>query len=308
MTETALGSGCGTGTAPGFIPGQVRTGHARAEQVGATHARAEQMRAAHDELYRDGVVGLRGAFDRDWVVQLARDVEVAFAQARERPRGTVGRGPNRHYVEIHPQQLRGFLGLVDHPWITALSQAVIGADYEIVEIGFDVPLPGAVDQPWHRDFPMPPETRAERRLTSLAFNVTTVDTTPDMGPFEIAPGTQWDDDADFDHQMFPPRLAYLRYEQLAVRKLPRMGDISARSALAIHRGTANHSRLARPVLVLGVDHAGSDSAERHDMAVSADFWAGLPQRVREHLHCQVVEKLHPVTQKHTIEGLIMGAS
>jgi hypothetical protein len=44
------------------------------------------------------------------------------------------------------------------------------------------------------------------------------------------------------------------------------------------------------------------------MAVSADFWAGLPQRVREHLYCQVVDELHPVTQKHTIEGLIMGAS
>jgi hypothetical protein len=29
----------------------------------------------------------------------------------------------------------------------------------------------------------------ERRLTSLAFNITTVDTTDEMGPFEIAPGT-----------------------------------------------------------------------------------------------------------------------
>ena len=39
---------------------------------------------------------------------------------------------------------------------------------------------------------MPAVTRAEGRLNSLAFNLTGVDTTDDMGPFEIAPGTQFD--------------------------------------------------------------------------------------------------------------------
>jgi hypothetical protein len=29
-----------------------------------------------------------------------------------------------------------------------------------------------------------------------------------MGPFEIAPGTQFDDSPDFDHGMFPPRSHY----------------------------------------------------------------------------------------------------
>src|SRR3712207_7225959 len=44
---------------------------------------------------------------------------------------------------------------------------------------------GAQNQPWHRDFPSPPETYEGRRLTSLAFNLTAVDTAEDMGPFEI---------------------------------------------------------------------------------------------------------------------------
>ena len=188
---------------------------------------AEAVRA----LYTDGVVGRKGAFSREFVQALGEDVMAAFAEARSRPHGAVGRGPNRWYVEIHPQALRGFVELASHPWVQAVSEAVLGPDYRIVEVGFDIPFPGAMNQPWHRDFPSPPETRDERRLTSLAFNVTTVDTAEDMGPFEIALGTQFDDSPDFEHGMFPPKSYYPRYEERAVRKYPQVGDISARSAL-----------------------------------------------------------------------------
>jgi hypothetical protein len=44
-------------------------------------------------------------------------------------------------VEIHPQALRGFVELVEHPWFRAVSEAVLRPDYLIVEVGFDVPLP-----------------------------------------------------------------------------------------------------------------------------------------------------------------------
>lgn len=261
-----------------------------------------------EALYGDGIVARKGAFPVEWVDQVAEDVQVAFEEARGRPGGAVGRGPQRWYVEVHPEQLRGFVELVTHPWVTAVCEAVLGADYEIVEVGFDVPMPGAVDQPWHRDFPMPQPTRDERRLTSLAFNLTLVDTTPDMGPFEIAPGTQWDDDPSFDHGMFPPKSWYPRYLERAARKLPQRGDISARSALTIHRGTTNHSQLSRPVLVLGVDAPGAGNAEHHDLAVTRGYWETLPSAVRAHLKCPVVDELVPISQKHTIEGLVMGAA
>jgi hypothetical protein len=257
-------------------------------------------------LYTDGITARKGAFARDWIDRLDKDIDAAFHEALDRPGGAVGRGPNRYYVEIHPEQIHDFVGLADHPWVRTLCTAVLGPEYRIVELGFDVPLAGAVNQPWHRDFPMPEQTRTERRLTSLAFNVTTVDTEPDMGPFEIAPGTQWDDDAAFEHQMFPPKSAYPRYQERAVRKYPVRGDISARSALTIHRGTTNHSAKPRPVLVLGVDGPDADNAERHDMAVTHEYWANLPERVRAHLACRVVDELIPITQKHTIEGLVMG--
>jgi hypothetical protein len=41
--------------------------------------------------------------------------------------------------------------------------------------------------------------------------------------------------------------------------------------------------------------------------VTGDYYEAFPESVREHLVCRVVEKLEPVTQKHDIEGLVMGA-
>jgi ectoine hydroxylase-related dioxygenase (phytanoyl-CoA dioxygenase family) len=258
------------------------------------------------DLYTDGLTALKGAFSREWVAELGEDVMAAFDEARSRENGAIGRGPNRWYVEVHPEALRGFVELANHPWVRTVSEAVLGPEYTIVEVGFDIPFPGAMNQPWHRDFRSPPETHVERRLTSLAFNVTTVDTAEDMGPFEIALGTQFDDHPDFDHGMFPPKSFSDRYEERAVRKYPQMGDISARSALTIHRGTQNYSDKLRPVLVLGVDGPEANNSEHHDLAVTTQFWQTLPETLRGHLRCPVVAELTPITQKHDIEGLVMG--
>jgi ectoine hydroxylase-related dioxygenase (phytanoyl-CoA dioxygenase family) len=263
--------------------------------------------AIADSLTTDGIVACKGAFSREWAVQMREDIDVAFDEAVSRPGGAVGRGPERYYVEIHPEQLRGFVDLVTHPWVMAVSQTVLGPDYEVVEIGFDIPFPGAVNQPWHRDFPSPPETYEQHRLTSLAFNLTGIDTVPEMGPFEIAVGTQWERGEDWDHGMFPPKSQWPRFADIAVPKLPSMGDISARSALTVHRGTANVSQQARPVLVLGVDAPGAGHSELHDLMVTRDYHAALPDEARDHLSCRVVDELVPIVQKHTIEGLVMGA-
>lgn len=257
-------------------------------------------------LYGDGIIGLKGAFSREWVQTMREDMDAAYVAALKRPGGVVGRGPQRHYVEIHPEDIRGFVDLATHPWVTAVCETVLGADYKIVEIGFDVPNPGAETQPWHRDFPAPEETVRGRRLNSLAFNITGVDVVEAMGPFEIAPGTQWDDDAEFEHGQFPPKSLYPRYEARAQYKMPQMGDIAARSAITIHRGTPNRSNEARPVLVLGVDAPDARNAERHDLQITRRFWATLPDSLRTHLTCRLVDELEPIVQAHTIEGLIMG--
>ncbi|WP_419758138.1 phytanoyl-CoA dioxygenase family protein [Acidisoma sp.] len=260
-----------------------------------------------DILVRDGVVGKKGAFSRDWAERLREDMMTAFWEAIQRPGGAVGRGPRRWYVEVHPEAIGGFADLVAHPWVVAMCERVLGPDYQIVEIGFDTPFQGAKNQPWHRDFPSPPDTYEGHRITSLAFNLTGVDVTPDMGPFQVAPGTQWDDGRSWNHEMFPDRALWPRFEERAVKKYPQMGDISCRSALTMHRGTAHPSPIARPVLVLGVDAPGAGHAALHDMMVTRAFHDGLPQTVRDHLVCRVVDTLVPITQKHDIEGLVMGS-
>jgi hypothetical protein len=257
-------------------------------------------------LYRDGIVGKKGVFSREWVEQLREDMMTAFWEAIRRPGGAVGRGPRRWYIELHPQAISGFVDLVTHPWVTSICEHVLGPEYEIVEIGFDTPFQGAKAQPWHRDFPSTRESYEEHRITSLAFNITGVDVTQDMGPFEIAPGTQWDDGREWKAEMFPDPSLWPRFEERAVRKYPHMGDISCRSALTVHRGTPHPSPIARPVLVLGVDAPGAGHAALHDMMVTRDFHAALPDSVRQHLVCRVVDKLEPITQKHDIEGLVMG--
>ena len=177
---------------------------------------------------------------------------------------------------------------------------------QIVEIGFDIPFPGASYQPWHRDFPAPEETLTGRRLNSLAFNLTTVDVTPEMGPFEVAVGTQWDRPEGFAHGMFPPKSLYARYQARAQQKIARRGDISARSALTIHRGTPNRSQVERPALVLGVDAPDARNAERHDLQFTRNYYDTLPEQITRHVTCRVVDELEAIVQAHTIEGLVMG--
>lgn len=255
-------------------------------------------------LYGDGIIALKAAFDTAFADRLREDIETLFAEAQQVPGGALPRGPERFYVEVQPERIRGFVEIATHPWFVAVCESVLGPDYRIVEIGFDIPFPGAEDQPWHRDFAVPEATTKGRRLNSLAFNLTAVDTLPEHGPFEVAPGTQWDQFEGCDKGMFPPRELWPRYQARAVQKLPQRGDISARSALTVHRGTANRSNQARPVLVVGVDAPDATNAAHHDLQVTQAYLDSLPARVRDHLSCRVVDKLVPVVQHHVIEGLL----
>jgi hypothetical protein len=189
-------------------------------------------------LYGDGIIGLRGAFSPAWADRLAEDIWHCFEEAKAVPGGALPRGPERFYVEVQPEKIAGFIDIATHPWFVAVCRSVLGDDYKIVEVGFDIPFPGAKDQPWHRDFRSPEATLKGRRLNSLAFNLTVVDTRPEHGPFEIAPGTQWDDiGEDARDGMFPDRSLWPRYIERAVQKLPKRGDISARSALTWSSGS-----------------------------------------------------------------------
>lgn len=255
-------------------------------------------------LYGEGIIGLKGAFPAATADGIHQDIMALFEEARSVPSGALPRGPERWYVEVQPERIAAFVDIATHPWFVAVCEAVLGPEYRIVEVGFDIPLPGAADQPWHRDFPAPEATLKGRRLNSLAFNLTAVDTRPEHGAFEIALGTQWDDISGCRDEMFPPKNLWERYVSRAVEKLPQRGDISARSALTIHRGTANRSSEARPVLVVGVDAPDANNARHHDLQVTRPYLESLPPRVSDHLTYRVADELEPVIQHHVIEGLL----
>ena len=255
-------------------------------------------------LYGDGIVGLQSAFPVPFVDQLRDEVDMLFAEALATPGGAMPRGPQRYYVEVQPERLSGFVDIVGHPWVTTVCSSVLGAGYQFVEVGFDVPMPGAADQPWHRDFPAPADEPRGARLSSLVLNMTLVDTRPEHGPFEIAPGTQWDDLTGSKGGMFPPRELWPRYIARAERKLPKRGDISARTGLTIHRGTANRSDEPRPVLILGVVASDCTSAEQHVLQMTPQFVQRVSPEVREHLFSRPVEQTGPIVQHHMIEGLL----
>jgi hypothetical protein len=163
-------------------------------------------------LYGDGIIGCPGAFPAAFADAMRSEIETLFAEAQTVPGGALPRGPQRWYVEVQPERLSGFVEITTHPWFVAVCEAALGPDYRIVEVGFEIPFPGAADQPWHRDFAVPEATTRGRRLNSLAFNVTAVDTRDEHGPFEIAPGTLWDQFEGCAKGMFPPREWWPRYE------------------------------------------------------------------------------------------------
>jgi hypothetical protein len=257
-------------------------------------------------LLRDGIVGLKGAFPTELIDGLREDMQAAYESAIERPGGAINRGPKRWYIEVNPEDFRAFEQIASHPWVHAMSEATLGPDYRFVEVGFDVPFQGAQNQPWHRDFRSPEETWRNHRITSLAFNLTGVDVTEDMGPFEIAVGTHFEPGQDWKHGMFPPKEEWPRYAALAQRKYPTRGDISCRTALTIHRGTAHASPLSRPVMILGVVSGEVANPDEHDLAVTRAYYEGLAPSLRDRLLCRVVDRLQPITQRHDIEGLEMG--
>ncbi len=272
-----------------------------------------------EAIYRDGITGIPNLLPTEWADQLDEDLKKEFAAALSHEGGTAPRGWNRFYFEPYPERVRGFLDLITHPVITELSVRMFGNDYKVVELGCDIPLPGAINQPWHRDFPMPEETR-QGRLTSIAINASSVDVTPDMGPFQCVPGTHFEPGDDFDGGMFPDESRYAEYEGRMESRFGRRGSVSVRSGLALHRGSrsSNRSRI-RPVAIVGIVSpedravvkriANPEDPDVPRLRVSQQYIDSLSEDVLRYLSYEVVadteKNLPPHFTHHTFEGLKM---
>ena len=276
----------------------------------------------HDEIYADGFAAMPGVLPTAWADRLGEDVnrQLIAALEVEHGAGVAFRGWNRFYLELYPERISGFAELAEHVAIDGCCRRVLGDEYRIVELGADVPLPGAPAQPPHRDFPMPEPTRLHGRLTSLAFNASCVDGTADMGPFNIAPGSHFDPGDDFVSGMFPVGEQRERYARAMVERIARRGSVSVRSGLTLHRGTRNAGRM-RQVVILGVvspeDRAHPDTAialpadyAPPTLKMSREYHDGLSETLRRRLSCEIVcespRELPPLETPHSIEGLVMG--
>jgi hypothetical protein len=280
------------------------------------------LKQSTKDLYEQGITNLPGILPVSWADELDEDVGQQFIDALkvEGGEGVAFRGWSRFYIELYPERLRGFVEMITHPAIVEVSREILTDQYQIVELGADIPLPGAPEQPPHRDFPLPDPTRLHGRLTSLCFNASTVDVTPSMGPFNIAPGTHFDDGSSFNKEMFPVGEQKEVYNQKMVTRLAKRGSVSVRSGLTIHRGSKNNGRM-RPVIILGVvspeDRAHSATViERPEayspptLKVSQAFYDSLDSSLKQHLSCEIVAdttaNLPPLKTPHSIEGLVMG--
>ncbi len=270
-----------------------------------------------EAIYRDGIAALKAALSPEWADQMLADFEVLYAEAERDdhaagPGGGIGRVPRgpgqqarRYYFATHPERLRGFQALATHPTLDAVCREVLGDDYQFVEVGFDVALPGAVRQPLHRDFPIPEETKETGRLSSLAVNATCVDVTPDMGPLEIVPGSQFDGDAGFTTGMRVPDEMYDRYSDRIEPRMPKRGDISIRTGLTVHRGTPNTSPHPRPVLILGVMGNDYETFADHELTMTTGYYQSLPEELQGHLRrASLSDRLDRIVQDYVLDFLL----
>jgi hypothetical protein len=284
------------------------------EQPAAEH-RAEDLSR---ELYEQGITVVRGALPRAWAQDLDDDLAREFMGALRTPGGVAPRGWNRFYFEPYAERVRGFWDVAAHPVVTSLAEHMFGPDWRIVELGCDVPLPGAENQPWHRDFPMPAATRDEHRLTSFAVNASAVDVVD--GPFQGVLGTQLEVGEDFEGAMFPPDERTPEYDARLQAFFAKGGNFSIRSGLMLHRGSAmgNGSRM-RQVMILGVvspdDRAVvdrlKDPADPYPprIRLSAEAYERVDPALRPHLSHEIVAdteaELPPYRTEHSFEGLKM---
>ena len=85
--------------------------------MATTHPESSAAPAVADDIARldsDGITARKGAFSAAWADQLREDMMTAFWAAIQRPGGAVGRGPRRWYVEVHPEDISGFVDLATH--------------------------------------------------------------------------------------------------------------------------------------------------------------------------------------------------
>ena len=95
------------------------------------------------ELYTQGITGMPAAFPRELIERLHVECMRLYDEASAYQGGRVRRGPQRWYYAVHPEALSMVVDLLSHPWLVQTCTKVLGSDYRIREVAFDVSFPGS---------------------------------------------------------------------------------------------------------------------------------------------------------------------
>jgi hypothetical protein len=255
-------------------------------------------------IERDGIVSLPGLLSPEWGEAMRADYEVLLREATGPEGGSdaiADRGTCRIYQAVFPERLRGVQELMLAPALHETLVEVLGEDFQLVEVAFDTPLPGATDQPPHRDFP-----RTTSEIQALAVNFTTTPVTDECAPFAYVPGTH--------HHAYPglhegrclPRGRRASFLRRAVRGTPMPGDVSIRTPLMVHWGTANRTSRHRSVGIVGAVRADLPGDPAIGIVMTRDYLESWPAWYRRHLtRCQIVDEL-PTHAKSRFLNCIAG--
>jgi ectoine hydroxylase-related dioxygenase (phytanoyl-CoA dioxygenase family) len=226
------------------------------------------------DFLRDGLVILPRHYDATRIAAWAQAFEPLLATAVADPTMAGARGTQRFYVTLPFEGLFADAHFFEDDDVLAVVQGVAGADPVMCQLATDTPLRGSEYQKVHRDTPalFPEWTDREVPPYQLAVNFPLCAVTPENGPLETTRGTH--------------RMTRAQAEQALARGDVRLetitmdvGDVMIRDVRLMHRGTPNHTDVARPMVVIGYSRHWYHRPEVH-IDIPQATWDTLSPRAK----------------------------
>ena len=235
------------------------------------------------DLERDGICVLPGLIPRETIDRWKEAFDRLYGQRAGVEGGLAPRGKSRNYLTLPWVEPFADPEMFAHPAILGVLDRAFAQEYVMVQLGADVAEPGAENQEVHRDYRPLFDDRTATPLYALAVNFPLVEVTRENGPFTMARGTHVlsRDDA-------------LRKIESGENPLEPFfaepGDVTIRTPLGLHLGTANVSDGPRPMVVMGYVMHWLHTANV-DLTVPRAFYDQLPPATHALLRCNVVDEL-----------------
>lgn len=214
-----------------------------------------QIRELAEEALKNGYCILRQQIPREIILEW-RKASTPLLEKQIQLEGTkTSRGHSRYYVTFPFSAPFNDPFIYENPDILAIVEILAGKDFVLCQLASDTPVLGSDFQEIHRDCPpLFPEWGKETPMFQLALNFPLVDVNEDNGPLEIIPGTHI---MSRQEGLKLYKEGKLNMEAVSLQ----MGDVMIRDVRTLHRGTPNHTRTPRPMVVLGYSRSWLNRTE-----------------------------------------------